>query len=101
MQEVINGRRDRVEAGLMAVVEAEEERDQCKQAFDKLTVEHRGLNAEHDALRLAHARLQTEVDTYRRDRDLAVERRAAAEALIDGAIAVLSRHRAELDETKI
>ena len=34
-----NGRRDRVEAGLMAVVEAEEERDSCKAAFDKLTVE--------------------------------------------------------------
>ena len=101
MSEVTNGRRDRVEAGLMAVVEAEEERDACKVAFDKLQVEHRGLNAEHDALRLAHARLQTEVEQYRRDRDAAVERRAAAEALIDGAIAVLSRHRAELDETKI
>ena len=101
MQTLNNGRRDRVEAGLLAVVEAEEERDACQKEFDKLKVEHRGLQAEHDALRLAHARLQTEVDTYRRDRDAAVERRAAAEALIDAAVSVLQRHRAELDEKQI
>jgi len=88
-----NGRRDRVEAGLMAVVEAEEERDACQQAFDKLKVEHRGLNAEHDALRLAHARLQTEVEQYRHDRDQAVEKRARADALIDALAVLLEKHR--------
>ena len=88
-----NGRRDRVEAGLLAVVEAEEERDSCKAAFDKLQVEHRGLNAEHDALRLAHARLQTEVEQYRHDRDQAVEKRARADALIDALAVLLEKHR--------
>ncbi len=88
-----NGRRDRVEAGLMAVVEAEEERDACQQAFDKLKVEHRGLHAEHDALRLAHARLQTEVEQYRHDRDIAVEKRARADALIDALAVLLEKHR--------
>ena len=87
------GRRDRVEAGLMAVVEAEEERDACQQAFDKLKVEHRGLHAEHDALRLAHARLQTEVEQYRHDRDQAVEKRARADALIDALAVLLEKHR--------
>ena len=88
-----NGRRDRVEAGLLAVVEAEEERDACQKAFDKLKVEHRGLNAEHDALRLAHARLQTEVEQYRHDRDQAVEKRARADALIDALAVLLEKHR--------
>ena len=88
-----NGRRDRVEAGLLAVVEAEEERDACQQAFDKLTVEHRGLQAEHDALRLSHARLQTEVEQYRHDRDQAVEKRARADALIDALAVLLEKHR--------
>ena len=92
------GRRDRVEAGLLAVVEAEEERDACQQAFDKLKVEHRGLNAEHDALRLAHARLQTEVEQYRRDRDAAVDRATQATTLIDAALSVLGKQREKLDE---
>ena len=98
MQTLTNGRRDRVEAGLMAVVEAEEERDSCKAAFDKLQVEHRGLNAEHDALRLAHARLQTEVEQYRRDRDAAVDRATQATTLIDAALSVLGKQREKLDE---
>ncbi len=90
-----NGRRDRVEAGLLAVVEAEEERDSCKAAFDKLTIEHRGLNAEHDALRLSHARLQTEVEQYRHERDQAVEKRARADVLIEAVLTLLAKHRGE------
>jgi len=105
MQTLNNGRRDRVEAGLLAVVEAEEERDSCKQAFEKLTVEHRGLNAEHDALRLAHARLQTEVEQYRHERDQAVEKRARADVLIEAVLTLLAKHRGttlakELDDAR-
>jgi len=101
-----NGRRDRVEAGLMAVVEAEEERDACQKEFDKLKVEHRGLQAEHDALRLAHARLQTEVEAYRHDRDWAIDRRAKADGLIDAMLTLMSKHRGvslanELDAARV
>jgi hypothetical protein len=96
-----NGRRDRVEAGLMAVVEAEEERDACQQAFDKLKVEHRGLQAEHDALRLAHARLQTEVEAYRTERDEAVEKRARADVLIEAVLTLLGKHRGQSLESEL
>jgi len=95
------GRRDRVEAGLLAVVEAEEERDSCKAAFDKLTVEHRGLQAEHDALRLAHARLQTEVEAYRTERDEAVEKRARADVLIEAVLTLLGKHRGQSLESEL
>ena len=88
----------KLEAGLRAAQQVEQERDMAAKALADCRVELRGLHAEHDALRVAHARLQTEVEAYRHDRDLAVERRAAAEALIDGAIAVLQRHRSALDE---
>jgi hypothetical protein len=91
----------KVEAGMRAAHELEQERDMAAKALADCRTELRGLQAEHDALRLAHARLQTEVEAYRRDRDDAVERRTAAETLIDGAIAVLSRRRAELDEKQI
>jgi len=95
MQTLNNGRRDRVEAGLMAVVEAEEERDACQQAFDRLKVEHRGLEAEYAALKVAHARLQTEVEQYRHDRDWAIERRAKADGLIDAMLTLMSKHRGQ------
>ena len=96
-----NGRRDRVEAGLLAVVEAEEERDACQKAFDKLKVEHRGLQAEHDALRLAHARLQTEVEAYRTERDEAVEKRARADVLIEAVLTLLGKHRGQSLESEL
>ena len=91
----------KLEAGLRAAQQVERERDMAAKALADCRTELRGVQAEHDALRLAHARLQTEVEAYRRDRDDAVERRTAAETLIDGAIAVLSRRRAELDEKQI
>ncbi len=95
MQAVTNGRRDRVEAGLMAVDEAEQERASATAALDRLKVEHRGLQAEHDALRVAYARAQGEVESYRYDRDVAIAKRAAADVLIEAVLTLLAKHRGE------
>jgi len=91
----------RVMDGLKAVAEVEAERDEGKAAFDKLTVEHRGLQAEHDALRLAHARLQTEVEAYRTERDEAVEKRARADVLIEAVLTLLGKHRGQSLESEL
>jgi len=92
---IIASRQRRVEAGLMAVQEVEQERDECKREFEELETMHRGLQAEHDALKLAYARMQTEVDTYRRDRDEAVTRLAGFEAVFDACLVIMQKHRGD------
>ncbi|HZD61963.1 MAG TPA: hypothetical protein VE200_04125 [Xanthobacteraceae bacterium] len=88
----------KLEAGLRAAQQVERERDQAAKALADCRTELRGVQAEHDALRLAHARLQTEVEQYRRDRDAAVDRATQATTLIDAALSVLGRQRDKLDE---
>ena len=88
----------KLEAGLRAAQQVERERDQAAKALADCRTELRGVQAEHDALRLAHARLQTEVEQYRRDRDAAVDRATQATTLIDAALSVLGKQREKLDE---
>jgi len=95
----------KLEAGLRAAQQVERERDTAAKALADCHTELRGLQAEHDALRLAHARLQTEVEAYRRERDQAVDRRAAAEGLLDATLTLLTKHRGvtlakELDDAR-
>jgi chromosome segregation ATPase len=90
---IIASRQRRVEAGLMAVQEVEQERDECKREFEELETMHRGLQAEHDALQVAYARMQNDMTTYRQDRDEAVKRLAAFEAVYDAVLAVMQKHR--------
>jgi hypothetical protein len=85
----------KVEAGMRAAHELERERDMAAKALGDCRTELRGLQAEHDALRLAHARLQTEVEAYRHDRDVAVERRAKADGLLDAVLTLLQKHRGQ------
>jgi septal ring factor EnvC (AmiA/AmiB activator) len=85
----------KVEAGLRAAHAVEQERDQAAKALGDCRTELRGLQAEHDALRMAHARLQTEVEAYRHDRDVAVERRAKADGLLDAVLTLLQKHRGQ------
>ena len=91
----------KLEAGLRAAQQVERERDQAAKALADCRTELRGVQAEHDALRLAHARLQTEVEQYRRDRDAAVDRATQATTLIDAALSVLGKQRNALDEKQI
>ena len=88
----------KLEAGLRAAQQVERERDQAAKALADCRTELRGVQAEHDALRLAHARLQTEVEQYRRDRDAAVDRATQATTLIDAALSVLGKQREKLDD---
>jgi chromosome segregation ATPase len=91
----------RVMDGLKAVQEVEQERDEGKAAIAKLTVELRGLNAEHDALKVAYARAQGEVEGYRYERDQAVEKRARADVLIDAVLTLLAKHRGQPLESEL
>jgi chromosome segregation ATPase len=91
--EITPSRQRRVEAGLLAVQEVEQERDECRREYEELETMHRGLSSEHDALKLAYARMQTEVDTYRRDRDEAVTRLAGFEAVFEACLTIMQKHR--------
>ena len=84
----------RVEAGLMAVQEVEQERDGCqRRSMPRLQTDHRGLKAEHDALRIAYERAQSDITTWRQDRDEAVTKLAAFEAVFNAVLSVMQKHR--------
>ena len=86
-------RQHRVQAGLAAVQEVEQERDALQEKFDNLLTEHRGLKAEHDALSLAYERAQNDITTWRQDRDEAVSKLAAFEAVFNAVLSVMQKHR--------
>jgi len=90
---MIASRQQRVEAGLIAVQEVEQERDALRSALEACEADLRGLKAEHDALKLAYARMQTEMDDYRRNRDDAVTKLAAFEAVFDACMVIMQKHR--------
>jgi chromosome segregation ATPase len=91
-------RQHRVAAGLAAVQEVEAERDACQEKFDSLQTEYRGLKAEHDALSLAYERAQNDITTWRQDRDEAVSKLAAFEAVFNAVLSVMQKHRAGIQE---
>jgi len=96
----------KLEAGLRAAQQVEQERDMAAKALADCRVELRGLNAEHNALRIAFARAQGEVESYRYDRDVAIAKRAAADVLIEAVLTLLAKHRAttlanELDAVRV
>jgi len=90
---VVPSRQRRVEAGLMAVQEVEQECDVYREQLENLKTEHRGLQAEHDALSLAYERAQNDITTWRQDRDEAVKRLASFEAVFDACLVVMQKHR--------
>lgn len=92
-QTMSESRQHRVQAGLQAVAEVEHERDACKEALANLQTEYRGLKAEHDALSIAYERIQNDCTTWRQDRDEAVSKLAAFQAVFEAVLAVMQKHR--------
>jgi hypothetical protein len=95
---VVPSRQRRVEAGLMAVQEVEQECDVYREQLENLKTEYRGLKAEHDALSIAYERAQNDITTWRQDRDEAVSKLAAFQAVFEAVLAVMQKHRAGTPE---
>jgi hypothetical protein len=83
----------RVEAGLAALEEAEREREALRSALAQAETDLRGVRAELDMVNLAHTRALGEMDRYQRDRDDAVTKLAAVEAIYDAVLTIMQRHR--------
>jgi len=83
----------RVEAGMRAIEEAEHEREDLRRALASCEADLRGTRAELDAVNLAHARALNEMDRYQAERDAAVTRSAAVEAVYDAVLTIMQRHR--------
>ena len=94
-------RKQKIEAGLTAYQEAEHERDELKRQLDEETARRSALETEHEALRAAFGRQQTEIESYRRDRDHAVAVRADVEAVFNAALMIMQKYRGKtvIDET--
>ena len=91
--ELPDERKIAIQNGMLALHAIEQERDTCRAALQEARVRLAELQAEHDALKLAYARQQTEMDTYRRDRDEAVTAKAKVEAVFDAVATIMQKHR--------
>jgi hypothetical protein len=88
----------RVEAGLAALEEAEREREGLRSALAQCESDLRGVRAELDMVNLAHSRAMGEMDRHQSERDAAVTRLAAVEAVYDAVLTIIQRHRAATPE---
>jgi chromosome segregation ATPase len=93
-----SSRSSRVEAGLVALEEAEREREALRGALAQAETDLRGVRAELDMVNLAHSRAMGELDRYRHDRDEAVTRLAAVEAVYDAVLTIMQKHRGAIPE---
>lgn len=85
-------KKKRVEAGLLAVQEAEHEASEYKRLYDEQTVALAAARAEISALTSMLGRQQTEIESYRADRDHAVAKRAEIEALFTQVKSVFEKY---------
>jgi len=83
----------RVEAGMRAIEEAEQEREALRSALASCEGDLRGARAELSALQLAASQRQTLTEQYQRERDDAVIGRVRADTLIDALLTLLQKHR--------
>jgi len=88
----------RVEAGLAALEEAEREREGLRSALADCETDLRSTRGELDASKLAYARMLNENERYQRDRDEAVTKLAAVEAVYDAVLTIMQRHRGATQE---
>ena len=89
----VQTRSQRVEAGLAAIEEAEAEREQLRSALQAAEADVRGLRAELEAMQLTHSQAMTTLDNYRREREEAVPKFAALDAVYDAVLTVMQKHR--------
>lgn len=82
-----------VQAGLAAMQELQNDRDLLHKRLEETTARCRGTQAELDALNLAYQRLLGEIEQYRRERDLAVARRAEVEAIFGAALEIMTKYK--------
>jgi len=103
MQEVTGGnglsddRLERVREGIRLTQELEHDRDMLKRRLDDTLQRCAALQAELGAVQVAQARLQTELEDYRRERDLAVGRAAEMAAVLAAAATILTQ---QVDKSK-
>jgi len=88
----------RVEAAMQAIEDSERERDELRLALAQCEADLRGVRAELDITNLAHARALSEMDRHQHDRDDAVSRLAAIEAVYDAVLTIMQKHRGATQE---
>jgi len=75
------------------MADMQRERDFLQKQQEELSARCKGTEAELGALQLAYQRLLTEIEDYRRERDLAVTRQAETAAIFNAVLELMQRHR--------
>ena len=83
--------RQRMEDGIRAAQQLEHDRDMLKQRLSDTLQRCASLQAELGATQVAQSRLQTELEDYRRERDMAVGRAAEMAAVLAAAATILTQ----------
>ena len=83
--------RQRMEDGIRAAQQLEHDRDMLKQRLSDTLQRCASLQAELGATQVAQSRLQTELEDYRRERDVAVGRAAEMAAVLAAAATILTQ----------
>ena len=91
-------RLERVREGIRIQQELEHDREMLKRRLDDTLQRCAALQAELGAVQVAQARLQTELEDYRRERDLAVGRAAEMAAVLAAAATILTQ---QVDKSKM
>ena len=89
--ELSDDRLERVREGIRLTQELEHDRDMLKQRLSDTLQRCASLQAELGATQVAQSRLQTELEDYRRERDMAVGRAAEMAAVLAAAATILTQ----------
>ena len=89
--ELSDDRLERVREGIRLTQELEHDRDMLKQRLGDTLQRCASLQAELGATQVAQSRLQTELEDYRRERDVAVGRAAEMAAVLAAAATILTQ----------
>jgi len=89
--ELSDDRLERVREGIRLTQELEHDRDMLKQRLSDTLQRCASLQAELGAIQVAQSRLQTELEDYRRERDVAVGRAAEMAAVLAAAATILTQ----------
>jgi len=95
--ELSDDRLERVREGIRLTQELEHDRDMLKQRLSDTLQRCASLQAELGATQVAQSRLQTELEDYRRERDVAVGRAAEMAAVLAAAATILTQ---QVDKSK-